>query len=149
MNLFFPFKTERVPVANQQCGLHSGLTVICLFIQDNKGSLWKIPLGGDLMHTANIVVMYHFQSISESDCRSDVPHAVGSNLKKKTFLWIHFTLITNLDVLLLWTSFSPFLAVLHLLTAGETLFALILRTKVMRLQVKATYIIVIIMNLYG
>lgn len=107
MNLFFPLKTERVPVANQQCGLHSGLTVICLFIQDNKGSLWKIPLGGDLMHTANIVVMYHFQSISESDCRSDVPHAVGSNLKKN-FLWIHFTLITNLDVLLLWTSFSPF-----------------------------------------
>lgn len=39
MNLFFPLKTERVPVANQQCGLHSGLTVICLFIQDNKGSL--------------------------------------------------------------------------------------------------------------
>lgn len=45
--------------------------------------------------------------------------------------------------------FPPFLAVLHLLTAGETLFALILRTKVMRLQVKTTYIIVIIMNLYG
>lgn len=46
-------------------------------------------------------------------------------------------------------AFSPFLAVLHLLTAGETSFALILGTKVMQFQVKTTYIIDYIMNLYG
>lgn len=35
-----PLKTERVPVASRQCGLNSGLSVICLFIQDNKSLLW-------------------------------------------------------------------------------------------------------------
>lgn len=61
--MFFPLKTERVPVANQQCGLHSGLTVICLFIQDNKRLTVKNTTGWRLdahsKHCSNVSFPVH------------------------------------------------------------------------------------------